>query len=219
MNREESYERVDDYVDGLLGAGARKAFEASMARDKDLRGEVEALRELKRQTRELPASVLPERDLWPAIKAKIDQPATIIDFGIFRGPRNRYSPLRYIVAAAAMVLLMIGVRAIVEMGSAKEDLPLRPVAAEDPEVNRIEQEYASAKEELMHELRVREATLAPETLSIIEENLTIIENAVRDISMALAENPENIELKRMLHTAYQSEVNLLYQVVRMAGES
>ena len=35
MNRKDAYERVDDYVDGLLDAVARKAFEVCMADHND----------------------------------------------------------------------------------------------------------------------------------------------------------------------------------------
>ena len=218
MNREESSERIDDYIDGLLDADARKAFESCMADDDALRVELDAVVELKRKAQALRASVLPDRDLWPGIKEAIDRPAPLIRFGSFRGRPTRYSPLRYIVAAAALVLLMVGVRAIVEMDSPSEATPPAPVVAEDPEMNRIEQEYAAAKAELLSELDALEATLPPETLSIVEENLAIIENAVNDISAALLENPKNAELERMLHAAYRSEVNLLHQAVRMAGD-
>ena len=222
MNREDAYERVDDYVDGLLDAVARKAFEVCMADDNDLRGEVDALRELKRQTSELPESILPDRDLWPGIKAKIDRPAPIIDFGLFRGGQKRISVLRYVMAAAALVIMMLGVRAIVELDSARENLPATPIVAEDPETNRIEQEYAAAKEELLSVLRARQSSMdeeALETLAIVEENLAIIEGAARTINDALADDPDSPELERMLHAAYQREVNLLHQAVRLAGES
>ena len=42
---------------------------------------MDAFKELKRQARALPASVMPERDLWPGIQARIRRPAAAIDFG------------------------------------------------------------------------------------------------------------------------------------------
>ncbi len=100
--------------------------------------------------------------------------------------------------------------------------PATPVVAIDPELNRIEQEYASAKEELLSALRARQASMdeeALETLAIVEENLAIIEGAVNTINVALADNPDSLELERMLHAAYQNEVNLLHQAVQLADEN
>ncbi len=219
MNRERAYERIDDYVDGLLDADGRVAFEAFMADDGELRAEVDAFKELKRQARALPASVMPERDLWPGIQARIQRPAAAIDFGFRRGRQPRYSVIRYVMAAAALVLMMLGVRVLFELQGTME--PVTPIAAIDPELNRIEQEYAAAKEELLAALRARQAPMdegALETLAIVEENLAIIEGAVNAIDVALAEDPDSPELERMLHAAYQSEVSLLHQAVRLADE-
>ena len=220
MNRDESYERVDDYVDGLLDADARKAFEARMVDDSELRADVDALTDLKRQARALPASVMPERDLWPGIQARIEGPAAAIDFRSYRGRQPHYSVIRYVMAAAALVLMMLGVRAMFELEDAVE--PAGPIVAIDPELNRIEQEYAALKEELLVALRARQESMdegALETLAIVEENLAIIENAVSTINFALTEDPDSSELERMLHAAYRSEVNLLRQAVQLTDES
>lgn len=220
MNRDDAYERIDDYVDGLLDADARGAFEACMAEDGELRADVNAFTELKRQTIALPASVMPERDLWPGIKARIQRPAAAINFGSYRGRQPRYSVIGYVMAAAALVLMVLGVRVMFELESTTE--PATPMVAIDPELNRIQQEYAAATEELLSALRARQASMdegALDTLAIVEENLDIIESLVGTINLALAEDPDSPELERMLHAAYQSEVNLLHQAVQLADEN
>ena len=219
MNRDEAYERIDDYVDDLLDTGTREAFEAYMADDGELRADADALTDLKRQASALPASVMPERDLWPGIKARIEGRPAGVDFRSFRR-QPHYSVMRYVMAAAALVLMMVGVRTLFELEGGVE--PVTPIIAIDPELNRIEQEYAAAKEELLAALRARQASMdeeALETLAIVEENLAIIEGAVNTINVALADNPNSPELERMLHAAYQSEVNLLHQAVQLADES
>ena len=220
MNRDEAYELIDDYVDDLLDEDARKAFEACMVDDGELRADVDAFAEMKREARALPTSVMPQRDLWPGIQARIQRPAAAINFRSYRGRQPHYSVMRYVMAAAALVLMVLGVRAMFDFESTTG--PATPIVAIDPELNRIEQEYAAAKEELLSALRARQASMdeeALETLAIVEENLAIIEGAVGRINVALADNPDSPELERMLHAAYQSEVNLLHRVVRLAGES
>lgn len=221
MKREEALERIDDYIDGLLNAREREAFEACMADDGAVRTEMEAIMELKRQSSALPASLMPERDLWPDIKARIDRPTAGIDFSTPRGRQPRYSIMRYVMAAAALVLMFVGVRAMIEFDGGVQQQPA-PVVTQDPELNPIAQEYAAAMEELLGALRDRQPSMdeeALETLAIVEENLAIIEGAIDNISLALADNPDSAELERMLHAAYQSEVNLLRQAVQLADES
>jgi len=220
MNRDRAYDQIDDYIDGLLDADGRVAFEGFMAEDDELRAEVDAVTDLKRQARALPTSVMPKRDLWPEIRARIEKPAATISFGSHRGQQPRYSVIRYVMAAAALVLMMLGTRAMFELEGTTD--PVTPIVAIDPELNRIEEEYAAAKEELLSALRARQASMDEEalkTLAIVEENLAIIEGAVNAITVALAEDPDSPELERMLHAAYQSEVNLLHQAVQLADES
>lgn len=222
MKREEAIEHIDDYIDGLLDAREREAFEACMADDGAVRTEMEAMMELKRQSSALPASLIPERDLWPDIKARIDRPAAVIDFSSFRGRQPRYPIMRYAMVAAALVLMFAGLRAMIDFEGGVQQKPAAPAVTQDPELNPIEQEYAAAREELLGALRARQSSMdeeALETLAIVEENLAIIENAANNINMALADNPDSPELERMLHAVYQSEVNLLRQAIQLADES
>ena len=83
------------------------------------------------------------------------------------------------------------------------------------EHDKIKQEYTDAKESLLAALELQKEHLTPETLVTIEENLTIIQDAVIDIDRALAANPNNEQLEGMLYAAYNSEVSLLQNAVQL----
>ena len=218
MNHEELRRCVDDYVDGVLDEALKATFEEAMVDFEALRVEVEAARELKRQANALPQVILPERDLWPEIQARIERPKAIIDFSRFRGRRPRYAVLRYVLAAAALVLLAVGVGVLYGYeGRVEPSVP--ELMAVDPELGRIEQQYSEATQELMNAFDARRALLPEVTLGVVEENLAIIEAAVTEINLALVNDPDSPELEHMLHAAYRNEVDLLQQAIQLADES
>lgn len=217
MTHDEAIQHVDDYVDGLLEPAAREAFEVCLKQSEALRAEVEALNMLKRETSQLPDNIMPERDLWPDIQSRIESRPSIIDFSRFRGRRPRYSVLGYAAAMAALVLIAFG--AGIMLQTQPTPTPSQTQVAVPPaEINRIEAQYATARDELRVILDERGDRLAPETLAVVEENLAIIEDAVTGINLALANDPGSEKLEHMLHVAYRSEVNLLQQAVQLTQQ-
>ena len=157
--------------------------------------------------------VMPERNLWIDIESSIQRSQkNILPF-----PVARKRILQLVVAAAAvLIVVMLG------------DTPTKPEPGkkivthvqtpEEIERAQLEAEYALAKDSLMNALDARKDELSPDMLTTIEENLNIIENAVVDINRALATNPNDPQLERMLHAAYQSEVTLLQHAVQMEND-
>jgi hypothetical protein len=87
------------------------------------------------------------------------------------------------------------------------------------EFKRVADQYLDARKQLVNVLETRRDDIPPETLKVVEENLTVIASAVSDIEVALAKNPRSPKLERMLYTAYRNEVDLLQQAVQLADES
>lgn len=215
MKYDEAFEHIDDYIDGKLDATRRDAFEACLADSEELRSELDAVTDLKRLVNELPSSIEPAHDLWPRIHAEIDRSARTVDFGGRRARRPLFSTMRYAMAAAAILLLVLGLRAMVDFENGSDT----PLVAQDPELTRVEEEFAKAKDDLVRVLRERQGNFDPNTLAVVVENLSIIDGAIQEINLALVDNPEDLDLVRMLHAAYRSEVDLLHQVVNLADES
>jgi hypothetical protein len=222
MNCQETLERLHDVIDDTLPENERQAFLAHVAECDSCRNEYAFMESILAETAQLPASIAPEHDLWAGIASKLGEqepPSTLVAF-----PKRsivRWAPL---AAIAALLLLMATIQS---------DQPSDPVAPEvathvtalpetttpeETEIMSLEAEYAQARTTLMNALDERKNELPADLMATIEENLNIIENAVVDINRAIADNPENPELERMLHAAYQSEVTLLQTVVTMDGD-
>jgi hypothetical protein len=97
-----------------------------------------------------------------------------------------------------------------------QEVPVAVVAGEDAQ--KFEHEYLQASDELRNALNEKKADLSPEMLAVIEENLSIIEDAVVDINRAIENNPNNEGLEQKLHAAYRTEVTLLRQAVQMEDD-
>lgn len=214
MTHEQHYEKIDDYVGGKLDDAERAAFEQAMEGDAALRGAVEAAHTLEAEVEQLPRSLQPPRDLWPEIAERIEKPERTVHFGRFRGRRPRYSLTRYLVAAAALLVLLFGMPVMMNR-SLDQPAPPTTAARPDPEIRRVATQYLEARQELLDVLKERRGAMAPETRAVVEDNLAIIASAVEEIETALAQDEDNRELERMLHAAYQSEVHLLRRAVEL----
>lgn len=212
---EKYIEQIHLAIDGDLSEEAQVAFTSHLAECAECRDEYTFMKNILGETANLPRSIQPDRDLWSGIQSRIDvtsKSAEVVPFP--KSAIRRWAPL---MAAAAVFLVIAG------LNYSKTTPPVSPVAynpttatlatVPNEELESLESQYAEARSALMQALDDRKGEMPEDLAATIEENLNIIENAVVDINRALEENPENPELERMLHAAYQSEVTLLQAVV------
>jgi hypothetical protein len=165
--------------------------------------------------RELPQSIAPTHDLWPAIESRLPQEAA---------PRQRRAArVRWLAAAAMVACLAMGVwigRSLLPGGPT----PTAPVTAatlppgpglaltafdrtyvSDP---RYERQRAA----LVHELQGRLAALPPPARAKVSASLTAIEKAKQDLERELGHDPGNALLQELLINTYQDEMRVLTDV-------
>lgn len=202
---------IDDYLEGTLGPEERTEIEAFLASSAEARRELAGYRRLVDSLGELPESIEPERDLFPAIEARIDE-------GAASRPSSRRSRHRMLWAAALAAALGLaylttrpGDPALV--GPALAPAPPTALTA----TSRAEGDLLAATEQLKRALEVNRASLPPETRRLVERNLEIIQAAIAEIQLALDRDPGNQELNRALVAYYQHELALLEQVNRAAS--
>lgn len=136
---------------------------------------------------------------------------------------------RRLAQAAAVVLLVASTAAVTrwlvlrdarEAGSAgaAAGAPAAVAAPDRPEAGdvvalaafrRDESRYTAAIAELEAALRRDRARLAPETLRILRRNLEVIDRALAESRAALARDPANAELERMILSTYSKKLELL----------
>lgn len=166
--------------------------------------------ELRRELGALPRELVPQRDLWPAIHARLPTPTG-------RG-RLEWARPRYLVAAALLAGL-VGAWLIDFESDFSPSAPTpvavveRPTAGApvDPAIqpanlgksptaarswSEVETDFARSRQELLVVVQARRSQLAPDTVKIIEKNLAIIDAAIAELRQALADDPSNQRLNR-----------------------
>lgn len=174
--------------------------------------------DLAEAARRLPRSIEPERDLWPGIEARLDETVEEPPAGRIVRPDFAFGRRGWLAAAAVLVACVAALSTGVLRrdhsgaggGSAIVEAD-RPVTAS---LDAIDATHASASRDVLAALS-RNRDLDPETVELIRRNLEIIENAIAEIRAALADDPENPGLNRLLTAEYQRRGEVLRRAAKL----
>jgi len=202
---------LDEHVDGTLEPPASVEVESHLASCPGCRAGERAIRSLKESAAALPEATDPRRDLWEGIATRL-------------GGRKSFLRPALIAASMAAVLAGAGYMALI----APRNLSAPPAAvavpataavpspSSIPALNGADLAFLEARQELRTALYERKKTFSPETLRQVDQNLRIIENAIEEIRTAVARDPGNRKLQKMLISTRQREVALLRHVTQTA---
>lgn len=170
---------------------------------------------LDRTASELPKAIEPERDLWPGIALAMDETAAP-DIQ----QRSRLWPFAAGIAATLVMTMLLSplkearvqsdaIRADSVASAAPEQvLLIEAQAAWVPEIRRT-------RNELDPDFRIGLESLPPETREMVENNLRQIHESLAEIHAALAADPGNLTLHRLLAGTYQQEIELISTIGAM----
>jgi predicted anti-sigma-YlaC factor YlaD len=221
MTCHELDERLDDYVDGTLSPAEADAVAEHLASCPSCREAERRTQRLLAHVAALPRSVAPPRDLWPAIERAIS--------GEGRFARGLAWRPGMMLAAAATVLLGIlaavawrgtpgatGPQTVAIPETTPTYEPVSTLAVADPALAEAEREYEAAAKTLLAVLQQRRSRIAPADLARVEDNVAVIDRALAEVREALAKDPVNPELNRMLVATHRKKVDVLRRVVRLS---
>ncbi len=208
-----SDDQLAAYANDSLAGTERESVERHLAGCARCRAEVEWLRTLAARAGALPQEIAPPRDLWNGIAARLDSSKVA---GTIPRRRISFNPLA--LAAAAVVLIALSVLATLLLVRR----PAPPIAQQAPaptELNAGSSPEAAALARLVGEVRQLERSLPPGTRALVADNLRLIDAAIAESERALAGQPGNAAVTRMLEARYQQRLELLEQAARAAPES
>src|ERR1043166_6261053 len=148
-------------------------------------------------------------ELWPAIRARIDD-AKVVRLAAPGTPVKRRRPaltvgLPVAIAAAAAIMMLVQVNRSrsepsVAPGAAAmaTDSMAWLVSAVDS-ANAVEEEAQA----LMAHLELQRAILRPEAAKVLDRDLRAVDNAINEIKVAIAHDPVNRELRQLLAASYR----------------
>ena len=212
-----SEEERQGLADGSLPPGHRLDVEAHVATCDECAADVARLQSLMTRIELLPDTRHDDLDaLWPDIRTRIEQ-GKVVPLGATSAvPRTRSRTrlalgLASVAGVAAVTVLAFslgrGTRSpvgdVVINGTG--NAPVVGVA----DSSRIYQEEVQS---LLEELELRRSTLRPSTRASVDEDLRMIDDAIRELTDALAHDPNNPQLRQLLAASYRQKRDLLKQV-------
>jgi hypothetical protein len=184
--------------------------------------------------RELPRSLEPPRDLWPAIEARLaEAPSVVRATAPVRAGATR---LRWLAAAAMVASVAVGVwigRDLLPGGArtplaqtalnASKTPAMKTPALKTPAVTPgaattldaayvSDERYQRQRAALLASLQAQLASMPPETRAKVTASLATIEQAKQDLEQALGKDPGNALLQELLVDTYQDEMRVLTDV-------
>jgi anti-sigma factor RsiW len=214
--------RLSDYLDGELSPSERATVDAHLGECAACRATLEELRRVAVRARTLQDSS-PARDLWPGVATRIGG-----------APRARVSVFRRVVtsrlsftfpqlAAASLALMVLsgGLVWMAKSGDPRADF--QPVsAAPRADLSPLTSDLSNARYDdaiagLEKAFDSRRATLDPETVQVLEQNLDILDRAIEDCRSALSKNPRDAYLSAHLADVREEKLALLGRAATLPG--
>jgi anti-sigma-K factor RskA len=198
---------MNDYVDGTLPNSEASELAEHLNRCAACRESEAELQRLLVEASALPRELEPARDLWPAVKARIEGRAAQAD--------RTDHPIPFLRLAAAAVALVVVTSAATYWLVGRRTVPppavgVRPAPAL-ASLKASEPDYLKARKALLASLKEQRSRLSPETVKVIDENLAVMDRALRNMKKALDKDPENKGLALLIEDTYRQEIALLMQ--------
>ena len=223
---------LSDYVDDELDAGARVEVAAHLATCDECRQVCEDLRRIAAAAGRLHDSG-PERDLWAGVAARIAAPESAALPFERRQPRRFSFTLPQLAAAGIALMVLSG--SMVYLARSGDDRADFPALSADQEparqslgeggpdaaapVSLADPQYDGAIADLEQALEEGRSRLDPETVKVLEQNLTSIDLAIEQSRRALESDPANAFLTSHLASARQRKLALLRRATALTAGS
>ena len=158
---------------------------------------------------------MPREDLWPAIRDRIERakvaalPVSAGDPPV-RALRTRRSGIWIGAAVAAATAIFL-------LGRASGRFSGEPVVefAEGPTVTTVPDSAGAYEQQariLFNRLSLERSLLRPEALRLIDRDLHTVDAAIAELDAAVARDPNNPVLRRLLVSSYREKVDILKRV-------
>jgi hypothetical protein len=198
--------------------------------------------ELRALLSTLPKELAPERDLTQEIAAQTwdsrkRMPGAASIDAKTTNRRRRPSPwwagqgIKLAAAAAVLIIVTSALTTVLVREQAEQRIDATATVAgaaiaENPaglearfarDID-VENQYASAIADMVDALEANRDQLAPETVELIEENLRVIDEAIRHSLAALESTPGSLPLQQAVMTSYERKLDFLRQAAAITAE-
>ncbi len=204
-------DRLSEYLDDELSAEERRELDVHLQQCGDCSTTLNELRQVVARAAALPSSP-PEADLWTGIA---EQTRTHPRFS-FTLPQLAAAALALMVGSGWLALRLVTPDVPPAVTDARPSDPARSGTAADGEVEPAiipasfaDAQYDAAVADLEAALESGRARLDPSTVTVLEENLALIDRAIEESRQALETDPASTYVSRHLMQTRRAKLDLL----------
>jgi len=218
---------IQEAVDGTIGSIRRAELELHVDTCDDCRGLLEDLQRIRDASAALPVLDAPD-GAWLQIAGRLRQEGRVAPAPAVVTGRRSYGTW---LAAAAAVILIVASAWFVLPRFASAPAPqtasapppgnaadTRTVESVQNDVAVAQQQFEKAIAELEKVAKSNQQALDPETSATIDKNLGIIDQAIADNRVAVAQEPSSVAARETLFQALRSKVTLLQNTIALINE-
>jgi anti-sigma factor RsiW len=224
-----------DLVDGRLDGAEQRGVERHLEGCEQCRALVEDLRSIRAAAFMLDRRE-PQAGTWSKVQAAIAaEPlpkGRLLDIGFSRqGNRARFGRTNWPVwlgaAAALLLATVIGLLPLMNRAAPEHDDSAQATASDPNEVTvesvtaefeAAEKHYQKAIDDLQTIANKDTGELDPQVASVLQKNLTVIDQAISESRAALKAQPANASAQSGLFEGLRTKVALLQQTVELINE-
>ncbi len=215
----EREEQLNELLDGHLAPAEAEAVTRHLADCAACADTHAGLQELAQRVAGLEPSVATERDLWPALRQRLEaesrfRPRPVAGWGMALAAG--------LLAAGVIIGLQLGRTLPAGTPAAPAGGPVQVMAAAAGPLSGLraaEAEFLRATEALLAQMENRRHNLAPAQVAAVEDSLAVIRRAIDEVWAALEAEPGNMDNAVRLVGLYRTQVRLLKDTVPAQGES
>lgn len=210
------FAQLCDYLDNELERGDRAHVDGHLRDCADCRAWLAALSGLAQHVDALPSEHVVPPDLWRGIRAGLSpREATQEAAGRgYTGQMLAAAALIAIISSALTVITLQGTR--LPRGAAAPTVATSAQAAALAQGAPDELRYVRSAGVLQETLAQRRDSLAPSTVATVERSLRVADSAIAEARLALASDPANRILARLLASNYERKIDLLRRANELA---
>lgn len=205
--------QLNELLDDSLAPDEKERVASHVAACLPCASALRQIESLLERTRALPREISPPGDAWDAVRATVRATGTSTSAPVLR-------PTWWRFAAAAAVLVVAVIAGVRWLAPDSRELPVSSDAVAPPAslaaFGPVEARYVLAASALEETLAERRAALDPATVEIVERSLATIDTAIAEARAALASDPGNADLTRLLASSYEQKVTLLRRASELA---
>lgn len=197
-------------ADGSMPADRAKELEAHLQCCAACAADVANIRNLMARARDVSIpSTPPLNELWPSIRSRIDQAKVVPLATSIVAARARVLP-RWAVGTASVAVFAV---LLAKWPRPVHEAPARNATTDSTTavfaVADSVRSYEHEAQTLLNELELRRALLRPETTASIDRDLKVIDQAIGELELAIANDPRNPALRQLLASSYRQKVDVL----------